>query len=279
MGLFSRKKSAQDTRRATRATTSSDAQAAELRARARRRLVGALALVLAAVLIVPQIFDEQTPAPEQTQTPVVLPATVPPIPDPDLALSPSERDFTVDTAVLPEPDPAVADLASIADEPAPTAAATDADTVESQDSPASTAAETRRDEPTEAASPPQSKPDNKPEKSPKPSEPSRTDDGSVALALLEGRAPPQSGSTSTAQPQKGNFILQVAAYSTESDAQARRNRLVEAGVTNAYVEQGRANNKTTYRLRVGSFPSRDAAQAAQARLRALGYDNSLLLTQ
>lgn len=74
-------------------------------------------------------------------------------------------------------------------------------------------------------------------------------------------------------------MLQVAAYSTEADAQSRRSSLIDAGVTNAYVEQAVSNNKTTYRLRVGSFPTRDAAQAAQARLRALGYDNSLLLTQ
>jgi DedD protein len=59
----------------------------------------------------------------------------------------------------------------------------------------------------------------------------------------------------------------------------RRDKLVAAGVTNTYVEQASSGGKATYRLRVGPFPTRDAAQAAQARLRALGYDNGFISTQ
>src|SRR5690606_24388661 len=48
----------------------------------------------------------------------------------------------------------------------------------------------------------------------------RTDDGSMALALLEGRQPSQ-----TAAAAAGSFVLQVAAYTTEADAQSRRDKL------------------------------------------------------
>jgi DedD protein len=103
----------------------------------------------------------------------------------------------------------------------------------------------------------------------------RTDDGSVAIALLEGRTPSQPAKAAS----KGNFTLQIAAYTSDKDAQTRRERLVAAGVTNAYVENAVSGGKTTYRLRVGPFPSREAAQAAQARLRALGYDNGFISTK
>lgn len=275
MGLFSRKKSEQKTSSGSRSATSSEAQAAELRARARRRLIGALVLVLTAVIVVPMMFDEDIDA-QKLDTPVVLPAIVPPVPDPDqIALV--QPDYAID-------DPAVLDDPYLTPDPVDTDldASDDTTTLEAE-TPQATAENTPNEDvaavvptPAETAPAESSKPTPKP---PAREEP-RTDDGSRALALLEGRVPTTDTSRSRAAPQaQGSFILQVAAYSAEKDAEARRTRLVDAGVTNAYVEQGISNGKTTYRLRVGSFPTRDAATAAQARLRALGYDNSLLLTR
>jgi DedD protein len=107
------------------------------------------------------------------------------------------------------------------------------------------------------------------------SEPRRTDDGSRALALLEGRSPsaaPQGTAT-------GQFVVQIASYSTQEDAQARRDKLRGEGVSNAFVEQGSIEGKNVFRLRVGPFVSRDAAQAAQTRLRTLGYNNGFITTK
>ncbi|OXC91495.1 bifunctional tetrahydrofolate synthase/dihydrofolate synthase [Achromobacter sp. KAs 3-5] len=101
-------------------------------------------------------------------------------------------------------------------------------------------------------------------------------------ALLEGRSAPASAAKpEAAKPAaaKGNFVLQIAAYTTSEDAQSRRGKLHQAGVTNAFVEQATINGKQQYRLRVGPFPSREAAQAAQARLRTLGYDNGFIAAQ
>lgn len=287
MGLFSRKKSGQNARPVSRASSSSEAQAAELRGRARRRLIGALALVLAAVIVVPMMFDDPAVS-EQPETPVVLPALVPPVTESDLALAPAQPGVQVD-------EPGLADAAVPGPGHETVTDAVQGDVVQtpSQPDPAQPAAPQSATEPPESERPAgnsaESKPEPKAQPSTAPAKPQtsksdrRTDDGSVALALLEGRAPPSSGSTTAAAqtpaPAQGSFVLQIAAYSTEADAQARRNRLNEAGVTNAYVEKGVSNDKTTYRLRVGSFPTRDAAQAAQARLRALGYDNSMLLAR
>ena len=97
--------------------------------------------------------------------------------------------------------------------------------------------------------------------------------------MLEGRSAP-AATPPAAKPAatKGNFV-QVAAYTTSDDAQSRRSKLHQAGVTNAFVEQANIGGKQQYRLRVGPFPSREAAQAAQARLRTLGYDNGFIAAQ
>ena len=106
----------------------------------------------------------------------------------------------------------------------------------------------------------------------------RSDDGERAIALLEGRdvapvkPPPRA-------VEKGNFVLQIASYSARADADGRREKLHAAGVTNAFVQAANIAGKEQFRLRVGPFPSRDAAQAAQARLRTLGYDNGFIAAQ
>lgn len=309
MGFFSRKKTAQAGRSTSQATRSSDAQAAELRARARRRLVGALVLVLTAVVVVPWLFDD--PVSDQPATPVVMPAGVPPVtPAPDVAaLTPSQGGVagpsSVHGQVEPphsvvtpgQPDMAGSVVPDTTDSAAPSVNAEPAGPGTDTAADTSVAQPSAKPEP-EAKPEPATKPDTSSETTtaakpqPKPSAPDdRTDDGSVALAILEGRIPPSTsggqqggqqqgaGAAQQGAQQQGSFALQVAAYSTEADAAKRRAALVDAGVTNAYVEQAVSNNRQTFRLRVGPFSTRDAAQAAQARLRALGYDNSLLLTQ
>ncbi len=276
MGLFSRNESAAaetGRRPVSRSSQSSEAQASDLRGRARRRLIGALALVLAAVIIVPMLFDSSAPPDQVASTPVVVPAIVPPPPpEANVALAPTE------------PGPGDANGAPPASEaPASGGAAGDVagalpDAVTPAQPSPQASTQPPASEPAAGAKPkPVDKPADKPavKHEPKPSA-NRSDDGSVAIALLEGRSP---GKKAAAPAAKGEFILQIAAYTSDKDAQTRRDRLVSSGVTNTYVENAVSNGKTTYRLRVGPFPTREAAQAAQARLRALGYDNGFISTK
>lgn len=267
MGLFSNKDTGGASRR-----QSSDAQLREMRTRARRRLVGALVLVLAAVVIVPFLTsNESDPMPEPVMA--VIPAIVPPVidteptqPDPteqnagEISGSETNGDVQQPTPVVPSTPDTVAQPATPPVQP-----------VKPVEPPKPAAEQpTRPTTPPVAPTPPRR--DNN----------QRTDDGSVALALLEGRTPPSSNAAparSGNTAQQGNFILQIAAYSSENDAQNRRKQLVSAGVTNAYVESTTASGKTAYRLRVGPFPTREAAQAAQTRLRSLGYANSFISTK
>ncbi|MBV6272021.1 SPOR domain-containing protein [Alcaligenaceae bacterium CGII-47] len=262
--------SAAGRRPATRSASSTEAQLKEMRNKARRRLIGALALVLAAVIIVPPLFD-RTPPVEQHEL-IVVPAAPSGLPGIEPTeqgamggISTDETDAMAGTA--PQPDATTPD-SQTAGSAAPTDMA-----VNTQATPPSV---TSGPVATEPAPPP------KVEK-PSPSAPARdpdaakrTDDGSVALALLAGKIPSTPSQKPNVSSTQGNFVLQVAAYTTEQDANQRRDKLIESGVTNAYVERAQSGDKTVFRLRVGPFTSHDAAQASQTRLRALGYQNGLI---
>lgn len=267
MGLFSRNESAPASGR--RSSLSSEAQVNELRGRARRRLIGALVLVLAAVIIVPMLFDSNEPV-DQAAGPLVVPAIVAPG-EGGLAMAPAPANSGAAGTISQTPEPA-----QPAASPEP-ASNTDVATVEPPEAPV-TETPVAPAQPSKPEPAPEPKPVKKEEPKPKEPKPAaeRTDDGSVAIALLEGRAPAKPAPAASGS---GSFILQIAAYTNDKDAQVRRDRLVSAGVTNAYVENATSGGKPTYRLRVGPFPTRDAAQAAQARLRALGYDNGFISTK
>lgn len=251
---------------------SSEAQAAELRARARRRLVGAVALVLAAVVVLPMVLN---PEPDHVAADIpirVQNAQTPydPIVNPPLAQANSGDHLpggmssgTVNSGP---------DATGVPPAPPPLSSAMPAEPLAREPVQVTPPAATQPAAP--AAQPPRADP--KPTTRPAPV--ARSDDGERALALLEGRdvapvkPPPRA-------VEKGNFVLQIASYSARGDADGRREKLHAAGVTNAFVQAANVAGREQFRLRVGPFPSRDAAQAAQARLRTLGYDNGFIAAQ
>jgi DedD protein len=266
MGLFTRKDSASSASR-PRPSVSSEAQAAELRGRARRRLAGAVALILAAVIVLPMLLDSE-PVPVANDIPIRIPDRnapyQPQLSPPVLADAGNSSEATTTTPSTPPttPPPAAAPSHSHSAPAAPSVVTPPAAP------PAAPAVVTRP--PVQAPPPPP----------PKPTPSQRDDDGARALALLEGRSPSDAPAKPAPKPvTKGNFVLQIASYGAQADAQSRRSTLHQAGVTNAFVEPVTINGKQQYRLRVGPFPSREAAQAAQARLRTLGYDNGFIASQ
>ncbi|PTW90307.1 sporulation protein [Achromobacter mucicolens] len=278
MGFFKRKDPAEQAQASKRAAVPSEVQAAELRGRARRRLAGAVALVLAAVIVLPMVLDSQ-PAPVDDNIPIKVPERTTPfqpqVSEPQVAApAGSPAPASTDPAAVPTP-PAVNSVPPVAAASGTPNAAPH--TTQPANQPATPAVP--------PATPPktETKPKPEPAKPTTPAKPeTRSDDGARALALLEGRNAPASApkpETSKPAAAKGNFVLQIAAYTTSEDAQSRRGKLHQAGVTNAFVEQATINGKQQYRLRVGPFPSREAAQAAQARLRTLGYDNGFIAAQ
>jgi len=249
-----------------------------MRVRARRRLAGAVALVLAAVIVLPMLLDSE-PKPIPASVEIAIPDRNSPF-NPTLITS-AASDSTVRGTVQPVTPGALdsqdTGSASVGTETtgqqAPRTETTGAASVETDAGAATDSAQTTSEQ---AASEPKPAAEVKEPKPAPPTPATRTDDGSRAIALLEGRAPTAGAA---AKPSGSGFVVQVASYSTQADASTRRDKLRSEGVTNAFVESTTVNGKPTFRLRVGPFSSRDAAQAAQTRLRSLGYPTGFIATQ
>ena len=69
----------------------------------------------------------------------------------------------------------------------------------------------------------------------------------------------------------GAFAVQLAAFSDDKGANALAGRLKRAGYT-AYTEPYKTSKGTLWRVRVGPYPSREAATAARDKLKAEGQN-------
>ncbi len=267
MGLFSRKDSASARKPAVkpRPSVTSEAQAAEMRVRARRRLAGAVALVLTAVIVLPMLLDSE-PAPVASNIPIRIPERQAPF-GPNAPEAPT----AVEPAAVAQATPGASSTA-----PASTPAAGPSASADPKPEPKP---DPKRNEPPARTEPP---------KAASPALSARSADGERALALLEGRparpagtapAPAQSA-TPRPPPAAGNFVVQAMSLDSADDAQRQRGKLLASGVSNAFVDGPvNVNGNPKYRVRIGPFPSREAAQAAQTRLRTLGYSGAFIASQ
>ncbi|HEY1104261.1 MAG TPA: SPOR domain-containing protein, partial [Burkholderiaceae bacterium] len=134
----------------------------------------------------------------------------------------------------------------------------------------------------EAAKPPPEKTE-KPKEPPR-KEPARTDEGSKARALLEGRDSGAKGS-SAPEPARAKaaseareeerFIVQVGAFA--ENAKARETRLkVEAAGLKTYTHVADTKDGRRIRVRVGPYDSRAEAEKAAKRIKGLGLPAAIL---
>lgn len=263
MGLFSRKDSAPSRKPIgkPRPSVTSEAQAADLRIKARRRLAGAVALILAAVVVLPMLLDSE-PAPVASNIPIRIPDRQTPfqpnLTEPSTSSASTSGQVTASSETNLKPNPNVTEAS--------------AETSSTQSKP-------------DAAAKPAPTPSQETSRTATPSHPAapaaqpRRDDAARALALLEGRSPVAS-TPSPKPPVRGNFVVQAMSLDSAADAQKQRNVLISAGLNNAFVDGPvDVNGRSKYRVRVGPFQSREAAQAAQTRLRTQGYGGAFITTQ
>ena len=229
-----------------------DSNNLELKKKARRRLVGASAMALLAALILPMLMDQE-PAPTDQDVQIVIPTqdaegnvrmiaggggSTPPA-EP-LTNPPSEPSDAVETPPVPK--------APLVVPPKADAAA-----------------------PANPVKPPEKHPEPKPverekpaDRVPEPAERPQISEAARAQAILQGQTPP--ASSAAAASSASSFVVQIGAFRDANTAVTQRDRLKIAGFS-AYTEKiGEAT-----RVRVGPFPSREAAEAAQSRLALNGF--------
>jgi DedD protein len=232
-----------------------------VRRRARHRLIGAVVLVLLAVVGFPLLFDTQ-PRPVAVDTPIIIPdrpigdplKVTPALPSaaipakpllPDAKPLPAKEGLDAKEEVVQATKPAPADELKPVQEPAP--------------------------KPSEVAPKP---PVVKAEVKPAPSKPDKTepvakpkDDGNKARALLEGKPP-------AAKAER--HVVQVGAFSDPAKVREVRRKLEQAGLITFTQVVETPDGKSTTRVRVGPFSSREEADKAAAKVRKLDFSPAVL---
>jgi DedD protein len=230
--------------------------------RARRRLVGALALVAAAVIILPMVLDSH-PKPVTDDISIDIPAR-PAAPLPKTshtdAADAGAADSSVDTQAGVAPDgPAAApdNAAAVASKP-DTKSASKPDS-KSDSKQASKPVETQAQ--AKAAAP---QPEAKPVAPP----------AAATAAKPPVEAPAVAAATSKpntpASPAGSRFVVQIGTFDDDTAAQGWVTKLKAAGVP-AYIEHRKqADGTTRTLLRAGPFTDRTAASAALVKVRQAG---------
>lgn len=230
--------------------------------RARRRLVGAAILALAAAVIIP-LFLESEPKPLGQDVQILIPAVEGGKFVNQLSV-PGQGDGRVAApAVLPDAA-AKAELAGPAgegkaDPKAPVQVAATA----------STPAVATAPEPARAATP---EPTAKPAPAPVPAKPAVTPAAPSAPGAPKtgaGAAPASPAPVSPKSADSG-FVVQLGAYADAKVAAQLQAKLKTAGFM-AYTERFETSREKLHRVRVGPYPTREAADAARVQLKAKGH--------
>jgi len=221
----------------------------DLRKRARRRLLGAIALALTAAIVLPIVMDHEPRQPAQDIA-VRIPSrdNAPPL------ASPARIEVSDAEDVIPPPPPDSEPVPAGRPEPVPVVPP-----VTQPKPPVSVKPEPVKPLPVK---PEASKPEVQKPEAPK-VEPSKlaAADASRAAALLDGKA--------------GPIALQLGVFSDAANVAKLRARAKELGFASFTEDVRLADGQTRTRVKVGPFASRAAAEAAQHKLEAAGMRSML----
>lgn len=217
--------------------------AAGLRARARHRLIGAAALLLAVAIIVPMVLDSN-PKPVSENIPIDIPSertpftprlSLPPVPAADAGTPPPDQA----PVVAPSKAESKADVRAEAKAPPPPAAP---------------------------------KPPSEPKAAAKPE--TKTDEATASKVGVQGKAsePPEAAPPA---PQAGKFSVQAAAPASEKAARELVERLKKGGFA-TYTETVETKDGVRHRVRIGPYATREDAEKARARLKSQGINGNLV---
>lgn len=265
--------------------------------RARRRLVGAIALVLAAVVALPMLLDSE-PKPLATDIAIHIPDKdkAAPLPVPAEQVAPTASVDSDEEIIEPVPAPPAGTRTPPTVVSSATPGAVPPSTPVASAPPPMRMLETAKPEPKPVPKPePKPKPEPvkverkpEPEKKPvkvaetKPAEshpkaeqvakPARQDDAARAIAILEGKP---AAAKPEPQPVKAEgpaprFVVQVAALASQEKVTELQARLRAAGVASFTQKSGEL-----IRVRVGPF-SKEEAEKVRAKLGGIGLSGTMV---
>lgn len=272
-----------------------------MRRRARHRLIGAVVLVLAAVIGFPLVFDTQ-PRPVAVNAPIIIPDRNEAAPlAPPAAASRGEvvtgasldsREQVVPAGEVPATKPVEQAPEKPAAKPAEKAAdtarpsapvttptATDdaaAARAERDAAQAREAEQARKEREAKAAEQAKARAERDAEQAAR----KKAEDAARAKALLEGRNPDKAAAKAaqqahTAAAGGGRFVVQIGAYAESSGVSTARQKAQGAGVSTFTQDVNTKAGKRT-RVRAGPFASREAAEQAAAKLKRAGLGASVI---
>jgi DedD protein len=256
--------------------------------RARRRLVGAIALALAAAVGLPMLLDSE-PKPLAGDIAIQIPAKdkAAPLPVPAAGKAVSAADSVdkdeeivdapppapapapktavaaakPDTVTAPKPEPKVEHKPEPKPEPAKP---------EHKDVPKPEHKDVPKPEHKEAPKPEHKEPKPEPRLAEKDKPAKSHDDAARALAILEGK-PAEKEKAAESGSQR--FVLQVAALSSQEKAAEVQARLREAGIS-SYTQKTTTPSGELIRVRVGPLNKEDA-EKVRAKLGRLGLSGAM----
>ncbi|HEX4326230.1 MAG TPA: SPOR domain-containing protein [Burkholderiales bacterium] len=249
----------------------------QLKRRARRRLIGAIALVLLAVIVLPMIFDaEQKPL------------------DQDVSIQiPSQGDY-VAKAPPPGTMPAPSADKKVAPDAPKDAAPADAKAAPVVGPPVTPPAPEVKPEAKAEPVKPAAKAETLPEPKSEPKADAkaaakaaadkaaeekkvRAAEAKRAAALLNGGgSAPTSDKSDKVAVADSAFAIQIGAFSSEEKAQEVRDKLSAAGLK-SYSEKVATKSGDVTRVRAGPFASKDAAESAKAKIAGLGFASATVV--
>ena len=229
--------------------------------RARRRLVGAVALVMAAVIVLPMILDSE-PQPLAADIAIQIPSKDRPAAHPDSAV-PNASSLTVPGTPLSaalDKDEEIIQPSAI-----PTPVENSATTLSSTSDTASKSAF-----PSKQASGVEDKAVAQPTPARKP------DDSERARAILEARTLAQVDTvTAPREAKPGAYLVQVAALTSQDKVNELQSKLKNAGIK-SHTQKVAAANGNWIRVRVGPFANREEADKMREKIAKLGLNGRLV---
>jgi len=225
----------------------------QLKKRARRRLVGAIAFVSVVAVVLPMVMDheprqvvqdveiripgqdEKPFAPKFAEAPVAKPAEKPPLVEPE-----------VKPPVQSEVKPTARVIEVVKDKPA--------------------------EKPVEK---PAEKPVAKPVEKPVEKPVAKPDDAKRAAAILAGQA---GGGEAKPAAKGGEYLVLIGAFANEANVKNLKSKLAEQGIK-TYSEPLDTPQGTKTRVRAGPFASREAAEKALEKMQRIGVSGVISAKQ